>query len=149
MIKKASKSTSFSEKRALPFKDCPFTLFQCLQNPIILLLCNTFLWGLVHTDHAPVGVGVTQGRFTFQTLTPMGYYRNFWVGMYRRDPGTLNLYQSYNLGQNTMEQQTPIPHPQIKDEAARRAKTRHFPILDLGGRGGGLGFPFILSKIIV
>ena len=37
-----------------------------------------------------------------------------------------------------MEQQTPIS-PQIKDEAARRAKTRHFPILDLGGRGG-LGF---------
>ena len=28
------------------------------------------------------------------------------------------------------------PPPQIKDEAARRAKTRHFPILDLGGRGG-------------
>ena len=48
-----------------------------------------------------------------------------------------------------MEQQTPIPPPpQIKDEAARRAKTRHFPILDLGGRGG-LGFPFILSKIVV
>ena len=47
-----------------------------------------------------------------------------------------------------MEQQTPIP-PQIKDEAARSAKTRHFPILDLGGGGGGgdLGFPFILSKI--
>ena len=47
-----------------------------------------------------------------------------------------------------MEQQTPIPPPQIKDEAARRAKTRHFPILDLGGRGG-LGFPFILSKIAI
>ena len=49
-----------------------------------------------------------------------------------------------------MEQQTPIPPPQIKDEAARRAKTRHLPILDLGrgGEGGGLGFPFILSKII-
>ena len=45
-----------------------------------------------------------------------------------------------------MEQQTPFP-PQIKDEAARRAKTRHFPILDLGGEGG-LGFPFILSKIV-
>ena len=48
-----------------------------------------------------------------------------------------------------MEQQTPIPPP-IKDEATRRAKTRHFPILDLGGEGrGGLGFPFILSKIVV
>ena len=39
------------------------------------------------------------------------------------------------------------PSPQIKDEAARRAKTRHFPIFDLGGRGGQ-GFPFILSKIV-
>ena len=49
-----------------------------------------------------------------------------------------------------MEQQTLIPPPpQIKDEAAQRAKTRHFPILDLGGRGGGLGFPFILFKIVV
>ena len=56
------------------------------------------------------------------------------------------VHDTYNLGQNKMEQQTPIP-PQIKDEAARRAKTRHFPILDLGGRGG-LGFPFILSKIV-
>ena len=36
-----------------------------------------------------------------------------------------------------MEQQTPIPPPgpQIKDEAARRAKTRHFPILDFGEEG--------------
>ena len=57
-----------------------------------------------------------------------------------------HIHGTYNLGQNKMEQQTPIP-PQIKDEAARRAKTRHFPILDLGGRGG-LGFPFILSKIV-
>ena len=47
-----------------------------------------------------------------------------------------------------MEQQTSIPPLQIKDEAAPRAKTRHFPILDLGGRRGGLGFPFILSKIV-
>ena len=58
-----------------------------------------------------------------------------------------SLTESYNLGQKKMEQQTPIPPPQIKDDAARRAKTRHFPILDLGGRGG-LGFPFILSKIV-
>ena len=28
------------------------------------------------------------------------------------------------------------PSPQIKDEAARRAKTHHFPILDLGGGRG-------------
>ena len=39
------------------------------------------------------------------------------------------------------------PPPQGKDEGARRAKTHHFPILDFGGRGG-LGFPFILSKIV-
>ena len=43
----------------------------------------------------------------------------------------------YNLGQNKMEQQTPIPPKKIKDEAARRTKTRHFRILDLGGGGGG------------
>ena len=30
------------------------------------------------------------------------------------------------------------PSPQIKDEGARRAKTRHSPILDLGGRGGSM-----------
>ena len=34
------------------------------------------------------------------------------------------------------------PSPQIKDEGARRAKTRHFPILDLGGSGGGGGSRF-------
>ena len=44
-----------------------------------------------------------------------------------------------------MEQQT--PSPQIKDDAAQRAKMHHFPILDLRGRGD-LGFPFILSKIV-
>ena len=42
----------------------------------------------------------------------------------------------------------PSSPTQVKNEAARRAKTRHFPIPDLGGGGGGLGFPFILSKIV-
>ena len=55
----------------------------------------------------------------------------------------LALSKSYNLGQNKMEQQTPIP-PQINDEAARRATTRHFSHPWFGGRRG-LGFPFILS----
>ena len=27
------------------------------------------------------------------------------------------------------------PSTQIKDEAMRRAKTRHFPIIDFGGKG--------------
>ena len=31
---------------------------------------------------------------------------------------------------------SPQIKPQMKDEAVRRVKTRHFPILDLGGRGG-------------
>ena len=44
---------------------------------------------------------------------------------------------TYNLGQNKIEQQTRTPLRQIKDEAARRPKTRHFPIFDCGGRGGG------------
>ena len=40
--------------------------------------------------------------------------------------------------------------PSPPNQGWSRAKgkpTRHFPILDLGG-GGGLGFPFILSKIV-
>ena len=43
---------------------------------------------------------------------------------------------------------TPIPTPphQIKDEAARMAKTCHFSIFDMGG--GSLGFPLISSKIV-
>ena len=45
-----------------------------------------------------------------------------------------------------MEQQPPPP-PQIKDEAAQRAKTHHLPIFDLGVRGS-LVFPFILSKVV-
>ena len=44
---------------------------------------------------------------------------------------------TYNLGQNKIEQQTPTPLPQIKDEAARRPRTRHFPIFVLWGEGGG------------
>ena len=45
------------------------------------------------------------------------------------------------LDKTKMEQQTPIPPPpQIKDEAARSANTRHFPILNFfwGGGGGGI-----------
>ena len=52
--------------------------------------------------------------------------------------------ERYNLGQNRMEQQTPIPP---KSRMKSPQKTRHFPILDLAGRGG-LGFPFILSKVV-
>ena len=116
-------------------------------------------------------------------------------GRCNRHDYSVSLGRGYNLGQNKMEQQTPIPpkprmkaregqkraifqsliwggggsrfsiyfvqdsildevkwnskppSPQIKNEGARRAKTRHFSILDLWGRGG-LGFPFILSKIV-
>ena len=35
---------------------------------------------------------------------------------------------------------SPQIKPQMKDEAVRRVKTRHFPILDLGGEGGGSRF---------
>ena len=30
-----------------------------------------------------------------EQISPGGYFRNFWVGMYRWDPGTLNLYPPY------------------------------------------------------
>ena len=33
-------------------------------------------------------------RFSSGLRGPGGYFRNFWVGMCRWDPGTLNLYQS-------------------------------------------------------
>ena len=37
----------------------------------------------------------------------------------------------------------PSPPPQIKDEATRRAKTRHFPIFVLGGGGSGFSIYFV------
>ena len=62
---------------------------------------------------------------------------------------TQSLEQATIVDKIKWNSKPPIPSPpkKIKDEAARRAKTRHFPILDLGGRGGGgggwegLGFP--------
>ena len=51
-----------------------------------------------------------------------------------------------------MEQQTPVPPTQIKDEVAQGEKRAIFQSLIWGGWGGGeggLGFPFILSKIIL
>ena len=33
-------------------------------------------------------------RRAVQTLTPEGYFINFWLGMCRWNPETLNLYQS-------------------------------------------------------
>ena len=50
----------------------------------------------------------------------------------------------YNLGQKNMEQQSPVPPKSGKKP--RKAKTRHFPILDLGRRG--TNFLSILSKIV-
>ena len=53
---------------------------------------------------------------------------------------------SYNLGQNKMEQQTPIP-PKSRMKRREGQKRAIFPFLIWEGRGG-LGFPFILSKIV-
>ena len=53
---------------------------------------------------------------------------------------------SYNLGQNKMEQQTPIP-AKSRMKPREGQKRAIFPYLIWGG-GGGLGFPFILSKIV-
>ena len=53
---------------------------------------------------------------------------------------------SYNLGQNKMEQQTPIP-PKSRMKAREGQKRAIFPSLIWRGKGG-LGFPFILSKIV-
>ena len=53
---------------------------------------------------------------------------------------------SYNLGQNKMEKQIPIP----PNQGWRRAKDKNAPFSHpwFGGGRGGLGFPFILSKIV-
>ena len=58
-----------------------------------------------------------------------------------------SLTESHNLGQKKMEQQTPIPPP---NQGWRRAKGKNAPFSHpwFGGEGGGLGFPFILSKIV-
>ena len=52
---------------------------------------------------------------------------------------------AYNLGQNKKEELTPFL-PQSNDER-EGAKTRHFGIIEMGGRGGP-DVPFILSKIV-
>ena len=58
--------------------------------------------------------------------------------------------RDYNLGENKLEQQTPIPPPpppsQIKDEATQKPKRAIFP--SGGAEGGVPNFPFILSKIV-
>ena len=60
------------------------------------------------------------------------------------------LHLSGNFVQNKVEHQTSIPptspKSRMKPREGQIKKTCHFSILDLGGRGG-LGFPFILSKI--
>ena len=55
----------------------------------------------------------------------------------------LALSKSYNLGQNKIEQQTPIP-PKSTMKPREGQQRAIFPILGLGGRRG-LGCPFILS----
>lgn len=53
------------------------------------------------------------------------------------------LYR-YNLGENEMEQQTPLhpppPPPQINDEAVQKLKRSIFPSL-ISGEGRGDNFP--------
>ena len=48
-------------------------------------------------------------------------------------------------GPTILEQLTPIPPKH--DEGAKEQKTRHFGIIEMGGRGGP-DVPFILSKIV-
>ena len=55
--------------------------------------------------------------------------------------------QGCNLGQNKMEQQTPIPS-KSRMKPREGQKRAIFPSLIWRGRGGGLGFQFILSKIV-
>ena len=61
---------------------------------------------------------------------------------------SIYFVQDCNLGQNKMEQQTPIP-PKSRMKAREGQKRAIFPSLIWGGEGGGLDFPVILSKIVV
>ena len=54
-------------------------------------------------------------------------------------------WYTQSVSKNKMEQQTPIPPPN-QGWSRAKAKTRHFSILDLGGDGGGLDFPSVLSN---
>ena len=58
---------------------------------------------------------------------------------------SIYFVQDCNLGQNKMEQQTPIP-PKSRMKPHEGQKRAIFPFG--GGGGGGLGFLFILSKIV-
>ena len=61
---------------------------------------------------------------------------------------SIYFVQDCNLGQNKMEQQTPIP-PKSRMKPHEGQKRSIFPSLIWRGRGGGgLGFPFILSKSV-
>ena len=61
---------------------------------------------------------------------------------------SIYFVQDCNLGQNKMEQQTPIP-PKSRMKPHEGQKRAIFPSLIWRGRGGGgLGFLFILSKIV-
>ena len=56
-----------------------------------------------------------------------------------------SFLEAYNLGQNKMEQQTLIP-PKSRMKPREGQKRAIFPSVIWGE--GGLGFPFILSKIV-
>ena len=48
-----------------------------------------------HVDQSGKGENSSQSRHSgCYSLEGGEYFRNFWVGMSRWDPGTLNLYQS-------------------------------------------------------
>ena len=56
--------------------------------------------------------------------------------------------RTYNLGQNKLEQQTPIPPPPFKSRMKPREGQKRAILPSLFWGEGGQGFPFILSKIV-
>ena len=67
---------------------------------------------------------------------------NFWVGMCRWYPGTLNLHQSYNLGQNKLKTLT-SPPPKSKMRKWRVFALRAASSLIWGGWGFAVPFYFV------
>ena len=71
----------------------------------------------------------------------------FRITYFRGQQRFKNVEITYNLGQNKIEQQTRTPPPPNQGWSRAKGKNAPFSHLWLWGEGG-VGFPFILSKIV-
>ena len=76
--------------------------FGCEYKNALKIFCILSL-AIILVFHVVLTIQVCLRSTSSQFNLPHGgrYFRNFWVGMCRRDPGTLSLYQSWILLPNT------------------------------------------------